>query len=369
MLTFPVYLDNIIFNLQKAGGISVYWLELLRRFAASKDMVRIIDHGPADNISQREIPAGIDKLYEQSPLPLQAIRYMPLSSSLALKGPGVFHSSYYRVSRQKDLANIVTVYDFTYEYFRPFLSRMIHSWQKRYALRRADGIICISESTRRDMLKLFPELAGKDIKVIYLGVSQEFHLVSDSNRPDEIAEEIIASKYVVFVGSRASYKNFNMAVAAVAELADIKLLIIGGGKLSIREKSRLEHKLPDRYWHLAKIANETLNYYYNHAFCLLYPSSYEGFGLPVVEAMGAGCPVVAVNVSSIPEAAGNAALLADLPDAELFCREIKKLADPAFRQITVSQGLENAARFSWDQCFMETVDFYRRVFAKKFGID
>jgi mannosyltransferase len=158
-----------------------------------------------------------------------------------------------------------------------------------------------------------------------------------------------------------------MAVEAVAELADIKLLIIGGGKLSTREKSHLEHQLHNRYRHLPKVANEALNYFYNHAFCLLYPSGYEGFGLPVVEAMRAGCPVVAVNVSSIPEAAGNAALLADWPDAELFCREIKKLADPDFRKITIRNGLENAARFSWEQCFRETVDFYRAVFVKKFG--
>lgn len=367
MLTFPVYLDNIIFNLQKAGGISVYWLELVRKFAENQYPVKFIDHGPSKNIFQRKIPAGLDTHHEKSILPLQAIRYLPFHENAGLKGPGIFHSSYYRVAGQKDLANIVTVYDFTYEFFQPLLPRLIHSWQKRSALRRADGIICISDSTRTDMLTLFPELRGKDIKVIYLGVSEEFHPVTESCQSGKLEEQIIASKYIVFVGSRAGYKNFNMAVDVVAELAGTNLLLIGGGKLSASEKSQLGHKLNNRYWHLDKIGNEKLNFFYNHAFCLLYPSCYEGFGLPIVEAMQAGCPVVAVNVSSIPEAAGEAALLAATPDVDLFCREINKLEVPAFRDMTIKKGLENAALFSWDECFRQTVDFYSRVFTKKFG--
>ena len=367
MHEFPVYLDNIIFSLQRAGGISVYWFELVNRLASSTDRLVAFEHGAtANNLFSNKLTNDIAIRRERKLLPDKVVRYLPLKA--CLEEPSIFHSSYYRISIQKNVANIVTVYDFIYERFRRGLSRIVHSWQKRFVLNLADGIICISESTKKDLLSYFPELGKKDIKVIYLGVSDAFRVLSGTTAVDRKIREIISTKYVVFVGARTAYKNFDVAVDVVSGMTDCRLLIVGGGELSYREISRLKEKLADRFWHCQSVDYTLLNIFYNNAFCLLYPSGYEGFGIPIIEAMSAGCPVVAVNVSSIPEACGHAGLLVNKPNSGDLIEKIKMLENASFRKEMIRKGRKDAGRFSWDECHLQTKEFYNKVFQEKFGI-
>ncbi len=367
MQEHPLYLDNIIFSLQKAGGISVYWLELLNRLIRSTDRLIIFENGSAtNNLFRKKLTGGTTIRREWGSLPAKIVRYLPLMARL--EEPSIFHSSYYRISTQKNVANILTVYDFTYERFRNGLPKIIHSCQKRSALNRVDGIICISESTKEDLLRYFPELEEKDITVTYLGVSEKFYVLSDTPQVDEKMREIISTKYVIFIGARTTYKNFDLAVDVVRRITDCRLLIVGGGELSSLEISVLKDKLSGRFWHCRYVDDKILNLLYNHAFCLLYPSNYEGFGIPVIEAMSAGCPVVAVNVSSIPEACGNAGLLVDKPDVDDFAEKMKMLEDLSFRRNLIQKGIDHSGKFSWDLCYHQTRQFYGKVFSKKFGM-
>ena len=366
MLDFPIYLDNIIFSLQKAGGISVYWFELLGRLLSASNHLVIFEHDSAkDNICRKKLTADLPLRQERFSLPFMANRYLPIQAKL--DGPAIFHSSYYRISNQRNVANIVTVPDFTYERFRHGLPKFIHVWQKKHALRKADGIICISQSTKRDLLYFHPELQNKNIQVIYLGAPEAFQVITDESSIPEEIKRATAAKYILFVGARGGYKNFNVAVEVISQLHDYKLILVGGGNLTENEAANLKGKLPGRFQHFQQLDDVALNILYNRACCLLYPSDYEGFGIPVIEAMNSGCPVVAVATSSIPEVSGRAGLLVEKPTPDRIIEKIKLLEDATFRAALIDKGLEQANKFSWDRCYQETIEFYQTVFQNKFG--
>lgn len=362
-----IYFDNIVFFLQKAGGVSAYWKELTKRFISSDLAVKVIEQSESKaNVFRRELEIPDSIRLRENNFPLVLLRYLPLQ--MRLNRGAIFHSSYYRISRQRqDVAQIVTVYDFTYEYFTHGVRRFIHHAQKRWAIRNADGIICISENTKRDLLDIFPEVDAAKIKVIYLGAAEDFCVLQEPPKALDGYSGLLQTKYILFIGDRSAYKNFSMAVEVLSELEDCHLVIVGGGALTESENRRLTASLGNRFTHLTGMASEKLNVLYNFAFCLLYPSSYEGFGIPVLEAMKAGCPVVTTSASSIPEVAGNAALMVKEVNRRAFIDSIKMLERKEIRLEIIRSGFEQASKFSWDKCFEETIQFYRMIHARKFS--
>jgi mannosyltransferase len=357
-----LYLDNIIFSIQSSGGISVYWAEMLKRILASGINTHILEHPAAEqNIHRSKLELPAQSIVKDAHIPLGIARYLPALPSCP--GADIFHSSYYRTPLQSDLKQVVTVYDFTYELFRSGIRRFAHKHQKQQAILGATGIICISESTKQDLLRLYPTIPAEKTRVIHLGVSDVYHpLERNAVLPDEL-HWTTDTKYVIFIGDRSKYKNFDLAVQAVGQIKDCHLVIVGGSQLTGKEHDLIKLCLDNRYHHMLGISESTLNQIYNYAFCLLYPSSYEGFGLPPLEAMQAGCPVVAVNCSSLPEVCGNAALLADTPDPSLFADLMNTLEQTPLRQVMISRGREQAKQFTWDNTCRKTIDFYHEIAA------
>lgn len=352
--------DNIIFSLQKAGGISVYWAELIKRLSLKKENILFFEFGNK-NIFRKELI--LDTVQEIN-LSVKILRYLPIMKRLPSKS--IFHSSYYRTSLQKDIVKIVTVYDFTYEHYRGGIARYIHSWQKNFAINNADGVICISHSTKNDLLKFFPNIDKQKIKTIYISAGEEFHKLSEINNLK--LKEIVNKKVILYVGDRkSSYKNFKLAVDVVSRLKEYVLVSVGGGKITSAEEAMISSMVGKRFFSYLGITSEELNILYNTSHCLLYPSSYEGFGIPVLEAMRAGCPVVSTNFSSIPEVSGDAGILVDEITEKRFMNEIKKLENDQFRLSCIEKGLIQATKFSWDKCFNETYDFYKEVYNRKFN--
>lgn len=352
--------DNIIYSLQKAGGISTYWTELIKRII-KKENVNFYEL-ENQNIFRKDIDIATK---EESSISFKILRYLPFLKKLPSKS--VFHSSYYRVSLQKDIVNITTVHDFTYEYFRSGLAKYIHMWQKGFAIKKSDGIICVSENTKKDLMKFYPMIDGSKIKVIYNGVSEEFIMLENSKEYLTDDFEILKDKkYILYIGDRSSYKNFDIAIEVLKELNDYSFVVVGGQDFSKDELENMKD-IKDRVFHFQGIGGDKLNTLYNNAFCLLYPSSYEGFGIPISEAMKAGCPVISTNFSSIPEVAGDAAILVENINKDSFVEAIKSLENNELRNELIQKGLIQAQKFNWNKCFEETYDFYKEVWQNKFN--
>ncbi|MFH1148744.1 MAG: glycosyltransferase family 1 protein [Pseudomonadota bacterium] len=360
-----IYLDNIIFSLQKAGGISVYWHELAKRFVSSKYRPIMIEQNDSGkNIFRSELNIDEKKIIRENGLPLGILRYLPLRVKIG--GHSIFHSSYYRVSRQRGIANIVTVHDFIYEYFRKGLPKYLHGLQKRYAIKNASGIICVSEHTKKDLLRFYPSIPEARIKVIYHGVAEEFSPIQKDPRLYPDLSRILTRKYILYVGRRDRHKNFDVVVDVLSDLTDYDLVVAGGKELSETERSDLDARLRNRFHYLEHVDNSELNILYNFAFCTLYPSSYEGFGMPILESMKAACPVITTKMSAIPEVAGIAGMTVDRIDRGECAAKIKMLEVGQARENIVRLGSEQASKFSWDKCFEETVSFYEKVYQGRF---
>ncbi|KAA1194767.1 glycosyltransferase family 4 protein [Photorhabdus heterorhabditis] len=346
-----IIIDGIIFTLQKFGGISVYTNELITRMLKDNLPCTILTYGNENPHFKPEIKK-ISKL-QRIRLSLKLERYLPVPIPLKpSKNIKIFHSSYYRLPDNKfDGYIITTVHDFIYEKYKKGLPRIIHSWQKKKAVKNSDAIICISENTKKDLIKFYPWVDKKKLHVVYNGVSDDFYPINKKE------EEYKTEKKILFVGQRDGYKNFNILVDALSASSEYSLIIVGS-KLKNKEKIYLDNTIKNRYIQYSNVSNNELNVLYNSAFALIYPSLYEGFGIPVIEAMKAGCPVIAANTSSIPEISRGAAILLNNINVHSILDALQKLKSPKFRDNIIRMGLNNSSLFSWDYTWSHTKKIY-----------
>ena len=306
-----IVLDNIIFMLQRNGGISTVWSEHLRRARA-------------------DVALRLTELdYKEQMAPRFMERYRV--PAYKAEAPAIFHSSYFRVLPQEGVNNVTTVHDLTYHFYRKGLPKAVHLWEEERALRHSEAVICISENTKRDLLRFYPWVKEEQILVVYNGVSDEFFPIPSVEKKG----------YLLYVGNtQVDYKRYNVA-QEVARLTGIELVTA------------------------SRVTRAELNQLYNEALCLLYPSDYEGFGLPILEAQKAGCPVVAQNTSSIPEVIGEQGLVVkhDTPArmaAEMA--DIVKQLQSRSAQAIIEAGFRNARRFSWDTNYEQVKQVYENLY-------
>ena len=358
-----IIFDNIIFSLQKSGGISIVWKEFLRRIVKNNFFeLQIIEFNNAqNNFFRKQFSLENRKIQTKKSIFLFIKRYFDVNIKTSKKI--IFHSSYYRIAKGNNVINVTTVHDFTYEYFFNGFAKKIHSWQKKRAILKSNGIICISENTKRDLLHFYPKIKENKIRVIYNGVDENFKKI-DINKPFDKNHFFNDFEYAIYVGDHKSkYKNFEVAVKA-CKIQEMKLLIIGGGKLTKKEISFLNNTLGiENYKSILNVTSEDLNQYYNRAYCLLYPTVYEGFGIPVVEAQKARCPVIATYSSSIPEVIADTSLAIENPTPEKVAKKMEYLKlQSKERDNVIELGIDKSSKFSWDKTYLETIEFYKYLY-------
>lgn len=336
-----VGLDGIIFTLQRHGGISVYFRELLARLARDRQDVRLYVDGP----SRQDLPQGLPIVQRGARL-AERYRRMRGSSSDAIE---LVHSSYYRSPDDAAIPSVVTVYDFVYERHVGGLAARVHSIQKFAAIRKARALIFISQATLDECRRFVGIRDDQVARVVHLGASQAYRPLALPESRDP--------PFVLFVGQRGGYKNFATLLRAIARVPELHLHCAGGGPLREDELREVEPPVRARVRHLGHPTDEALNELYNRALCLAYPSRCEGFGVPVVEAMAAGCPVVSTHCEAVLETGGDALAVAD-DDSRAFADTLRGLLEPGRRSRHVQRGFEVAARFSWERCYQETLQVY-----------
>ncbi len=345
--------DNIIFGTQKnGGGISVVWGEFLKR--ALKDPrldLSFVEFDPVSNPVRATLSIPEEKRRTVPACLRKAFKYLPVRA--AGREPFLFHSSFFRTCLNPHAINVTTVHDFTNELFQTGSGARKERGIKDRGIRHSDFIICISENTKRDFFRFYPDFPAERVRVVFNGVSEAFRPLSDvQGLPFE------KGSYLLFVGARGGYKHFDILPEALRRSG--LNLVFTGAPLSPGEKAALAG-LESRCHHAGWVSDEALNRLYNGALALVYPSAYEGFGLPVVEAQKAGCPVIACNASSIPEVIGPTPLLMDESTPGALLDKLDLLKEEAVRAAVIRDGLENARRFSWDRMYEGILEVYRQA--------
>jgi glycosyltransferase involved in cell wall biosynthesis len=267
--------------------------------------------------------------------------------------------------------SVVTIYDLSFLLFPlgfKHSKRLYLTLLTRPSARKARRIITISESTKRDTVLLLG-VSPEKVDVVYCGVDKAFHPLPEREVASFRQKRGLPERIILFLGTIEPRKNVARLVEAYSRLEDGQVkLVIGGARGWLYEEvfARVEElDLTGDVLFPGYIPPDELPLWYNAAELFVYPSLYEGFGLPPLEAMACGTPVITSNVSSLPEVVGEAGLTVDPMDSEGLAEAMNQvLGDGALRQSMRERGLARASRFSWAKAARETVEVYRRALGR-----
>lgn len=360
--------DHQAFTMQKYGGVSRYFYEIANHIAVMEGReVEIFAPLYINEYFRNDCkvrPRGIK--IPRLPKLGRIMRAVNEALSLSLLRPRrdvhIFHESYYSNVDccPRSAKRVITVYDMIHEKFADTFSRWDRTRQiKAHAVRRADHVVCISENTRQDLIALLG-IPEEKTSVVYMGYSLATQKVAGKLAKGE-------KPFILYVGSRGGYKNFEGLLRAYGRSPLLKngfpIVCFGGGGFSARELSLVEslHILPNNIMNVSG-TDDILAGLYASATVFVCPSLYEGFGIPPLEAMSFGCPVVCANVSSLPEVVGDAAELFDPTDeAEMRAAIERVVFTPERAQLLVDRGYERIKQFSWEKCARDTLNIYKKL--------
>jgi glycosyltransferase involved in cell wall biosynthesis len=356
-------LDEQIFAIQRYGGISRMFAELAHQFSVHA----------AEGVTLAPLAAPVVNRYilddPQLSIALHAHEARNEWTALAryfsrlrsTKYIDVVHNTFYLphgLASTKGAKRVVTVHDMIPEMMPQTRRRLDWLTLKRRYVETADLVICVSESTRDDLTRIYGNIKAP-IRVVHHGVADRFH-------PGAQRLDFLPERYVLFVGNRGPYKDADVLFQAFAEVAsdhdDLQLLCVGGSGLSASEVARLDalgirSKVSQRF-----LPDDQMVSAYAHAEVYVLPSRFEGFGLPALEAMATGTPVLLARATSLPEVGGDAAAYFSPSDPRDLADQLRTLVEGAdLRERMSKAGVKHAAGFTWASTAQETAAAYREI--------
>lgn len=267
------------------------------------------------------------------------------------------------VIRKPSLKTVVTVHDLGSEYLpsmHQIKQRLYLGFMQRIQLKSADKIIAVSEATKKDLIKRLG-IGEAKITVIYEGYDNKlFKPVKSDILVNSLSNYNLQPKtYYLFVGTVQPRKNLERLIIAFSrQLSAFRLVIVGQKGWMSEQIYALPKKLGigERVKFLGYVPENDLPALYSGALALTFPSLFEGFGLPILEAQACGCPVLTSNVSSMPEVAGKEAVYVDPYSVDDIVEGMRRLQATGYRKQLIQKGFENIKRFSWEKCARETLE-------------
>lgn len=367
-----VVYDHQVFGWQRYGGISRYIYELATQLDKSEELeVEILAIAYVNEYLKQcksDLVTGFPVPYIPSKQVANFLgKFNDIISNFLLRynTPDIIHTTYYypKYLKFSNYPIVVTVHDMTHEK----LSQFFHhkdifnipddtSLAKQECVKQADRIICVSENTKNDLIEIL-DVEPSKISVIYHGYS----LIEQENPKFEVD---IPEPYIFYVGDRGGYKNFQRLLQAYASSSNLRsnccLVCFGGGVISGDERSQINALgLPENKVIQVSGNDVALANFYRNASVFVYPSLYEGFGIPLLEAMALHCPVACSNTSSMPEVVGDAAELFNPYEPESIAEALEKILFSTTRaENLVKLGTERIKHFSWEICAEQTKQVY-----------
>lgn len=371
-----VVYDHQIFSTQNYGGVSRYFYELQKYFNDGPDSNSLISQLYSNNTYIKELSRkNNDNIFNKLQY-IYNVKYKCKNDYdfnerksiefLTMGNYDIFHPTYYNPYFLKYLGYkpfVLTVYDMVHEIFPEYFSldNSIIKW-KKVLIEKAAKVIAISENTKKDIIKIYDTVDEDKITVIYLGNSIDVDV--ENNHIKNIINNF-PDKYILFVGTRNIYKNFYFFIESIVPVLhaekDVQIVCVGEPFTVAEQKFFKNIGIYDRIYQFS-VNDNTLAHIYKNAIALVFPSLYEGFGFPVLEAFGCGCPTILSDSSSLREVGGDAAIYFNPKDpASLKSAITKVICNEGLRDDLKSKGYIQREKFSWDKTRKETMALYESI--------
>jgi glycosyltransferase involved in cell wall biosynthesis len=387
-----VLYDHQIFESQKFGGVSKYFGELIHHSGtidefkheisimhSDNDYLKLLEQAPYSPLPKR--PSAYkgnnnNKFFAAKRIVNRFFYMQKLSKCFNKNKAGsvqkidnqdfdVFHPTYYDDYFLKYIKNkpfVLTVHDLTHQIFPEYFSP---KWidKSKEMLENARRIIVVSENTKKDLMDFY-EIEKSKIDVVYLASSilEGAKMNLSASMPQNM------ERYLLYIGSRASYKNFYFFVQAIVPLfrADRDLFLLCTGDVFTEDElfffAKLGISANVKYIYARE---DELPYIYQNSIAFVYPSLYEGFGMPILEAFACGCPVICSNASSFPEIAGDAAIYFEPKNKQSIYKAVySMLNDNVLRKAMIVKGFLQLGKFSWLKTATQTQEVYSKAIAE-----